>query len=65
MPASRPAESGAERRPHRAIQIDLASPATARDRFTEFCVGSDYPGTLLRDDSLAQLRLVREELGFR
>ncbi|HTV23673.1 MAG TPA: hypothetical protein VMG12_33515, partial [Polyangiaceae bacterium] len=28
-------------------------------------IGSDYPGTLLRDDSLAQLRTVREELGFR
>ncbi|PZO71522.1 MAG: beta-xylosidase, partial [Sphingomonas taxi] len=30
-----------------------------------FSIGSDYPGTLIRDDSLAQLRLVQAELGFR
>jgi xylan 1,4-beta-xylosidase len=28
-------------------------------------VGSDYPGTLIRDDSQAQLKLVVDELGFR
>jgi len=43
----------------------VSQPATARDRFTDLAIGSDYPGTLIRDDSLAQLRLVREELGFR
>jgi hypothetical protein len=28
-------------------------------------VGSDYPGTLLREDSLGQLKTARDELGFR
>ncbi len=49
----------------RVIRVDARSPTGPRERFTDFSVGSDYPGTLLRDDSLAQLQLVREELGFR
>jgi xylan 1,4-beta-xylosidase len=35
------------------------------DRFFDLSVGSDYPGTLIRDDSQAQLKLVTDELGFR
>ena len=35
------------------------------DRFFDISVGSDYPGTLIRDDSQAQLKLVTRELGFR
>jgi xylan 1,4-beta-xylosidase len=35
------------------------------DRFFDLSVGSDYPGTLIRDDSQAQLKLVTAELGFR
>jgi xylan 1,4-beta-xylosidase len=35
------------------------------DRFFDLSVGSDYPGTLIRDDSQAQLKLVTGELGFR
>jgi xylan 1,4-beta-xylosidase len=35
------------------------------DRFFDLSVGSDYPGTLIRDDSLTQLKLVTGELGFR
>ena len=35
------------------------------DRFFDLSVGSDYPGTLIRDDSQAQLKLVADELGFR
>ena len=35
------------------------------DRFFDLSVGSDYPGTLIRDDSQAQLKLVTRELGFR
>jgi xylan 1,4-beta-xylosidase len=31
----------------------------------QFSIGSDYPGTLIREASLAQLRLVQKELGFR
>ena len=35
------------------------------DHFFDLSVGSDYPGTLIRDDSQAQLRLAADELGFR
>jgi xylan 1,4-beta-xylosidase len=51
--------------PARVLQLNAAAPTTPRDHFTDLSVGSDYPGTLIRDDSLAHLRLVREELGFR
>lgn len=49
----------------RAITVDVAGATTTRDRMAAFSIGSDYPGTLIRDDSLAQLRLVQAELGFR
>ncbi len=35
------------------------------DRLFDLSVGSDYPGTLIRDDSQSQLKLVTGELGFR
>jgi xylan 1,4-beta-xylosidase len=59
------ADSSVERAFDRVLLVDLSRPTSPRDRFTDLSVGSDYPGTLIRDDSLAQLRLVREELGFR
>ncbi|MTV38064.1 GH39 family glycosyl hydrolase [Duganella radicis] len=49
----------------RHIVVDAAAPTTPRDRFADLSVGSDYPGTLIRDDSLAQLKIARDELGFR
>jgi len=49
----------------RVIRADAQSAAVARDRLADFSIGSDYPGTLLRADSLAQLRTARLELGFR
>ncbi|AVR97634.1 GH39 family glycosyl hydrolase [Pseudoduganella armeniaca] len=49
----------------RHIAIDASAPTTPRDRYTDLSVGSDYPGTLIRADSLAQLKLARDELGFR
>lgn len=49
----------------RVLSIDLAGPTTPRDRMAELSVGSDYPGTLSREDSLAQLAVVSDELGFR
>ena len=49
----------------RQLGIDLNGPSTPRDHFVDLAVGSDYPGTLIREDSLAQLKIVREELGFR
>jgi xylan 1,4-beta-xylosidase len=35
------------------------------DRFFDLSAGSDYPGTLIREDSQAQLKLAVDELGFR
>ncbi|WP_343732210.1 beta-xylosidase [Duganella sp.] len=49
----------------RHIVVDAAAPTTPRDRFADLSVGSDYPGTLIRDDSLAQLKTAKDELGFR
>jgi xylan 1,4-beta-xylosidase len=49
----------------RVIVADAAAPSRPRDRMADFSVGSDYPGTLRREDSLAQLEIAREELGFR
>jgi xylan 1,4-beta-xylosidase len=49
----------------RHIAIDVQGATSPLDRFYNFSVGSDYPGTLIRDDSLAQLKTVKAELGFR
>jgi hypothetical protein len=49
----------------RHIAIDAKAPTTPRDRFYDLSVGSDYPGTLLRDDSLGQMKTAHDELGFR
>jgi xylan 1,4-beta-xylosidase len=49
----------------RRIAIDAKAPTVARDRFADLSIGSDYPGTLIRDDSLAQLKTAKDELGFR
>jgi xylan 1,4-beta-xylosidase len=35
------------------------------DRFFDLSIGSDYPATLIHDDSQAQLRTAVDELGFR
>jgi len=49
----------------RRIAIDVQGALVARDHFADLSVGSDFPGTLIRDDSLAQLETVQHELGFR
>jgi xylan 1,4-beta-xylosidase len=49
----------------RSIVADVTRTTGPVDRFFDFSVGSDYPGTLLSDDSQAQLKLVVDELGFR
>lgn len=51
--------------PARSITADLHRKEGPVDRFFDLSVGSDYPGTLLRDDSLAQLKTTTDELGFR
>ncbi|RRA48179.1 beta-xylosidase [Acidipila sp. EB88] len=49
----------------RSIVVDVQNAGAPVDRFFDLSVGSDYPGTLLRPDSQAQLKLVADELGFR
>lgn len=56
-----PAQSPAPR----VIVADLHHTAGPVDRFFDLSVGSDYPGTLIRPDSQAQLKLTVDELGFR
>jgi len=51
--------------PPRRISIDPDRTAGPVDRFFDLSVGSDYPGTLIRDDSQAQLKTAVDELGFR
>jgi xylan 1,4-beta-xylosidase len=49
----------------RRITVDPANTAGPVDRFFDLSIGSDYPGTLIRDDSQAQLKVAVDELGFR
>ena len=51
--------------PPRHVDADLAQPGAPIDRFFDLSVGSDYPGTLIRADSQAQLQTTQRELGFR
>jgi len=49
----------------RTITIDLDTARRPLDRFFNFSIGSDYPGTLIREDAQAQLQTTVDELGFR
>jgi xylan 1,4-beta-xylosidase len=49
----------------RHIMLDAAQATRPLDRFFDLSVGSDYPGTLIRHDSMAQLKTAVDELGFR
>src|SRR5450631_4218071 len=49
----------------RTIVVDLKDATGPVDRFFDLSLGSDYPGTLIRDDSQAHLKLTVNELGFR
>lgn len=49
----------------RTIRIDSAKPQGPVDRFFDLSIGSDFPGTLARPDSQAQLATAVPELGFR
>jgi len=51
--------------PSRTIDLDIAKAVKPFDRFFDLSVGSDFPGTLIRDDSQAQLKTAVDELGFR
>ena len=49
----------------RVIDLDIAQATQPLDRFYDLSVGSDFPGTLRRPDSQAQLKTAVDELGFR
>ena len=49
----------------RVISIDTRGAGTPRDRMSQMAIGSDFPGTLIREDSMAQLQIVQKELRFR
>jgi xylan 1,4-beta-xylosidase len=49
----------------RIVVADARETTGPVDRFFDLSVGSDYPGTLMRDDSQAQLKTAVDELGFR
>jgi xylan 1,4-beta-xylosidase len=49
----------------RQVRLDVARAAAPLDRFFDHSVGADFPGTLIRDDSQAQLKTAVDELGFR
>ena len=49
----------------RVISIDARKMGEPVDRFFDLSIGSDYPGTLIREDSQAQLKAAVDELGFR
>jgi xylan 1,4-beta-xylosidase len=51
--------------PTREISIDVARAELPMDRFFDLSIGADYPGTLIRADSQAQLKTAVDELGFR
>jgi len=49
----------------RQVDLNVALATKPFDRFFDLSVGSDFPGTLIRDDSQAQLKTAVDELGFR
>jgi len=49
----------------RCIELDAAHANKPLDRFFDLSVGSDFPGTLIREDSQLQLKKAVDELGFR
>jgi xylan 1,4-beta-xylosidase len=59
------ASAGATAQGARQIEVDVAKADKPLDRFYDLSVGSDYSGTMSRDDAQAQLRTAVDELGFR
>lgn len=49
----------------RVIEVDLRRAGGPVDRSFDHAVGADFPGTLRRSDSQAQLKTAVDELGFR
>ena len=61
----RPVAAQVQQPASRSIVADIKRTNGPVDRFFDLSVGSDYPGTLIRDDSQAQLKTAVDELGFR
>jgi xylan 1,4-beta-xylosidase len=59
------AAARAQQSPSRNIVANIDESAGPVDRFFDLSVGSDYPDTLIRPDSQAQLKMAVDELGFR
>lgn len=59
------AEASAAGPAERKVDLDFAAAAKPMDRFYDFSVGADYPGTTGRPENLAQLKTAVDELGFR
>ena len=49
----------------REVNVDVARATKPIDRFFDLSVGSDYSGTMSRDDAQRQLKIAVDELGFR
>ena len=49
----------------RSLDLDSARATKPLDRSFDLSVGSDFPGTLIREDSMAHLKTAADELGFR
>ena len=49
----------------RKVEVDVARATKPVDRFFDLSVGSDYSGTMSRDDAQRQLKTAVDELGFR
>ena len=61
-----PATSAKTAKPaQRRIELNVAQATKPLDRFFDLSVGSDFPGTLIRDDSQLQLKKAVDELCFR
>jgi xylan 1,4-beta-xylosidase len=65
IPALVPIPASPQEMQLRVIVADTAKRSGLVDHFYDLSVGSDFPGTLIRDDSQAQLKLVVDECGFR
>ena len=60
-----PLSAESNQKPSRLIVANLKGTTGPVDHFFDFSVGSDYPGTLIRRDSQAQLKMVVDELVHR
>jgi len=65
LPLTAASQAPAAKLAPRPIVLDAALATKPLDRFYDLSIGSDYPGTLIRDDSMAQLKTLVDETGFR